>query len=171
MSNNKNLPGYLTESGGTYYNYDIPVGFAVLDKGLIAITHPDIVNSIDWASGYLSDGTPNTNAETTDIYFTDIDTSIYGDIEPVCQLDFSALDTVFKIRTTCNALIGEYYVSNNSTWDNANSTNPFAASVPVSITEIGLYNDLNELVAVGKFSEPIYKTAFDILTFEIDINL
>lgn len=168
---NRNQPGYLYESGGTYYNYDIPVGFAVLDKGLVAITHPDIVNNIDWASGYLSDGTPNTNAETTDIYFTDLNTSIYGDTEPVCQLDFTAIDTVFKIRTSCNALIGEYYVSNNSTWDRTNSTNSLLITPPVSITEVGLYNELNELVAVSKFSEPIYKTAFDILTFEIDINL
>jgi hypothetical protein len=168
---NKNQPGYIFESGGTYYNYDIPVGFAVLDKGLIAITHPDIVDSIDWDSGYLPDGSPNTLAETTDIYFTNTNTSIYGDTEAICQLDFSALDTVFKIRTTCNTLIGQYYVSNNSTWDNALALNPFSTNQSVSITELGLYNELNELVAVGKFSEPVYKTAFDIFTFEVDINL
>jgi hypothetical protein len=171
---NKNQPGYLFESGGTYYNYDIPVGFAVLDKGLIAITHPDIVDSIDWASGYLPDGSPSDGtigSGTTDIYFTDTNTSIYGDTEAVCQLDFSALDTVLKIRTTCNTLIGEYYISNNSTWDNALALNPFSTNQPVSITEVGLYNELNELVAVSKFSEPVYKTAFDVFTFEIDINI
>jgi len=32
-------------------------------------------------------------------------------------------------------------------------------------------NELNELVAVAKFSEPIYKGALDLFTFEIDINL
>jgi hypothetical protein len=170
-SSSNNEAGILYISGGTYYNYDIPVGFAVLDKGLIAITHPDIVDSIDWDSGYLPDGSPNTLAETTDIYFTNTNTSIYGDTEAICQLDFSALDTVFKIRTTCNTLIGQYYVSNNSTWDNALALNPFSTNQSVSITELGLYNELNELVAVGKFSEPVYKTAFDIFTFEVDINL
>ena len=170
-SNSNNEAGILYISGGTYYNYDIPVGFAVLDKGLIAITHPDIVDSIDWDSGYLPDGSLNTLAETTDIYFTNTNTSIYGDTEAICQLDFSALDTVFKIRTTCNTLIGQYYVSNNSTWDNALALNPFSTNQSVSITELGLYNELNELVAVGKFSEPVYKTAFDIFTFEVDINL
>jgi hypothetical protein len=168
---NKNQPGYIFESGGTYYNYDIPVGFAVLDKGLIAITHPYIVDSIDWSSGYLSDGTSNSLSATTNIYFDTTDTTIYGDTEPVCQLDFSALDTVFKLRTTCNTLVGQYYISNNSTWDNALALNPFSTNQPVSITEVGLYNELNELVAVSKFSEPVYKTAFDIFTFEIDINL
>jgi hypothetical protein len=68
-------------------------------------------------------------------------------------------------------LIGQYYVSNNSTWDNALALNPFSTNQSVSITELGLYNELNELVAVGKFSEPVYKTAFDIFTFEVDINL
>lgn len=167
---NKNQPGYIFESGGTYYNYDIPVGFVMLDKGLIAITHSDIVNSIDWASGYLSNGSPNSAAETTDIYFTDTNTSIYGDEEASFLLEFTSLDTVFKIRATCNSLIGDFRTSNNSTWDNATANNPYATT-QVSITELGLFNEMNELVAVAKFSEPIYKGPNDLFTFELDINL
>jgi len=166
-----NEAGILYISGGTYYNYDIPVGFVVLDKGLIAITHTDIVNSIDWVSGFLPDGSPNSGGETTNIYFDTTDTSIYGDEEPICSLDFTSLDTVFKLRTTCNSLLGQFYISNNATWDNALASNPYAANQQVSITEVGLYNELNELVAVAKFSEPIYKGALDLFTFEIDINL
>lgn len=161
-------------SGGTYYRFDIPVGFAVLDKGLIAITHKDIVDSIDWTSGFLPDGTPSDGtigSGTTDIYFTSTDTSIYGDEEAVCSLDFVSLDTVFKWRTTCNSLLGQFYISNNATWDNALAQNPYSANQKVAITEVGLYNELNELVAVCKFSEPIFKGALDIFTFEIDINL
>ena len=166
-----NVSGYMFETGGTYYNYDVPVGFAVLDKGLVAITHPYIVNSIDWTLGYLPDGTPNSGGETTNIYFDTTDASIYGDEEPICSLDFTSLDTVFKLRTTCNSLLGQFYISNNATWDNALAKNPYAANQQVSITEVGLYNELNELVAVAKFSEPIYKGALDLFTSEIDINL
>lgn len=169
-----NISGYLFESGGTYYNYDNPVGFAVLDKGLIAITHGDIVNSIDWASGFLPDGSPSDGtfgSGTTNIYFTNTDTSIYGDEEPVCSLEFTSLDTVFKIRTTCNSLLGQFYISNNPSWDIALANNPYAANQKVSITEVGLYNEMNELVAVAKFSEPVYKGALDLFTFEIDINI
>lgn len=169
-----NESGILYISGGTYYNYDIPVGFAILDKGLIAITHTDIVNSIDWAIGFMSDGSPSDGtfgSGTTNIYFTNTDTSIYGDEEPVCLLEFTSLDTVFKIRTTCNSLLGQFYISNNPTWDNLLANNPYSSNQQVSITEVGLYNELNELVAVAKFSEPIYKGALDLFTFEIDINL
>jgi hypothetical protein len=168
------VSGTLYISGGTYYNYDIPVGFAVLDKGLIAITHTDIVNSIDWASGYLPDGSPSDGSigsGTTNIYFTNTDTSIYGDVEPVCSLDFTSLDTVFKWRATCNTLFGQFYMSNNATWDNAVAANPYSANQKVAVTELGLYNELNELVAVAKFSEPIFKDFSTILTFEVDINL
>lgn len=174
VNSSSNESGTLYISGGTYYNYDIPVGFAVLDKGLIAITHTDIVNSIDWTLGYLPDGTPSdgtVGSGTTNIYFTSTDTSIYGDVEPICSLDFTSLDTVFKIRTTCNSLLGQFYISNNSTWDNALAANPYSANQQVSITEVGLYNELNELIAISKFSEPIYKGALDLFTFEIDINL
>jgi hypothetical protein len=163
--------GTIYRSSGTYYNYDIPIGFAVLDKGLIVITHTDIVNSIDWTTGFLPDGTPNSAGDTTDIYFTSTNTSIYGDVEADFLLEFVSLDTVFKMRTTCNSLLGDFYISNNATWDNALALNPLAANQQVSVTEVGLYNEVNELVALAKFSEPIYKGAFDLFTFEIDINL
>jgi len=169
-----NEAGIIYTSGGTYYNYDIPVGFAVLDKGLIVITHTDIVNSVDWTSGFLQDGSPSNGvigSGTTDIYFTATDTSIYGDVEPTFMLDFSSLDTVFKMRATCNSLLGDFYISSNPTWDNALALNPLAANQQVSITEVGLYNEMNELVALAKFSEPIYKGSLDLFTFEIDINL
>jgi len=161
-------------SGGTYYNYDIPVGFAVLDKGLIAITHRDIVDSIDWTQGFLPDGSPSdgvVGSGTTNIYFTSTETSIYGDVEPICSLDFTSLDTVFKWRATCNTLIGQFYISNNSTWDNSIAANPYSANQKLAITELGLYNEMNELVALAKFSEPIFKDFSNILTFEVDINL
>jgi hypothetical protein len=174
VNSSSNEAGTLYISGGTYYNYDIPVGFAVLDKGLIAITHSDIVDSIDWTSGFLPDGTPSdgtVGSGTTNIYFTNTDTSIYGDVEPVCSLDFTSLDTVFKWRATCNSLYGQFYISNNSTWDNSIASNQYSANQPVAITELGLYNEMNELIAVSKFSEPIFKDFSSILTFEVDINL
>lgn len=166
--------GILYISGGTYYNYDIPVGFAILDKGLIAITHTDIVNSIDWTSGFLPDGSPSDGtigSGTTDIYFTDAAISIYGDEEPTCMLNFTSLDRVFKLRTICNSLIGQFYISNNPTWDNALASSPYSTNQKVAITEVGLYNQLNELVAISKFSEPVYKGVLDIMSFELDINL
>lgn len=169
-----NEAGIIYTSGGTYYNYDIPVGFVVLDMGLVVITHRDIVNNIDWSAGYLPDGSPNpgTGASgTTNIYFDDYATTIYGDYEPRSIMNFTSLDTVFQMKATCNCLLGEFFVSNNSTWASHTVGQPLAEDDPVSITEVGLYNELNELVGMAKFSEPIIKGALDLLTFEIDINL
>jgi hypothetical protein len=86
-------------------------------------------------------------------------------------MNFTSLDTVFQMKATCNCLLGEFFVSNNSTWTNSTVGQQLAEDEPVSITEVGLYNELNELVGMAKFSEPIVKGALDLLTFEIDINL
>jgi hypothetical protein len=174
VNSTNNEAGIIYISGGTYYNYDIPVGFVILDMGLVVITHKDIVNNIDWTAGYLPDGTPNpgTGASgTTNIYFDDYATTIYGDYEPRSIMNFTTLDTVFQMKATCNCLLGEFFISNNSTWDSRTIGQPLAEDDPVSVTEVGLYNELNELVGVTKFSEPILKGALDLLTFEIDINL
>lgn len=165
------LPGYIFTSGGTYYNYDIPVGFVVLDKGLVVITHKDIVNNIPWTQGRIQGNLINTANTTTNIYFTGATTNFYGDFEPVSSLKFTSLDTVFQLRATCNCLLGEFFISNNGTWIKNTVDNPLAEDDPVAITEIGLYNELNELIAVAKFSEPVLKGASDLLTFEVDINL
>lgn len=166
--------GTLYISGGTYYNYDIPVGFVVLDKGLVVITHRDIVRSMDWTSGFMPDGNPsagNIGPGTTDIYFTAVNKTIYGDTEPVADLKFTAIDTVFKMRATCNCLLGEFFISNNSTWYRDTVNDPLSQDEPVSITEIGLYNEMNELIGVAKFSEPVIKGGYELFTFEVDINL
>lgn len=168
---NRNQPGYLFESGGTYYNYDIPVGFVVLDKGLIVITHTDIVTNIDWSAGYLPDGSPNAGADTTNIYFDDFATTIYGQYEPRSILNFTSLDTMFQMKATCNCLLGEFFVSSNQTWNTLTIRDPLAEDDPLSVTEVGLYNEMNELIGLAKFSEPIKKGALDLLTFEIDISL
>lgn len=171
VNTTSNESGIMYKSEGTYYNYDIPVGFAVLDKGLIAITHKDIVSSIDWTSGFLPDGSQNLLGATQGIYFTGSSSSIYGETEPSFSLDFVSLDTVLKMRTTCNSLLGQFYISNNSTWDNAIAANPYSANQQVAITEVGLYNEMNELIAIAKFSQPVFKGSLDLLTFELDINL
>lgn len=174
INSTNNEAGIIYISGGTYYNYDIPVGFVILDMGLVVITHKDIVGNIDWSAGYLPDGSPNPGtgtSGTTNIYFDDYATTIYGDNEPRSIMNFTSLDTVFQMKATCNCLLGEFFVSNNSTWASGTVGQPLAEDDPLSITEVGLYNELNELVGMSKFSEPIVKGALDLLTFEIDINL
>jgi len=87
------------------------------------------------------------------------------------QLKLTSLDTVFKLRATCNSMLGDFYISNNQTWNRLSAKDPFSSNEPLEITEVGLYNEMNELVAVSKFSQPINKTFLELLTFELDINL
>jgi hypothetical protein len=41
----------------------------------------------------------------------------------------------------------------------------------VYVTEVGLFNALGELVAIGKLSEPVEKNYINVLTFNIDIEM
>lgn len=160
---------YITEQYPTTtnqgYNYDIPVGFVVLNKGFMVLTHPDIVDNIPWDFGY--DLYSNIQSSgTTKAYFSDT---------TVSQVSFTDISIQFKTSVICLALPGEFTFSTNPTWDLSyniqefdNGTNGFDA---VQITEIGLYNKLDELIAVAKMDRPVEKTFTNILTFNLDIDV
>lgn len=160
---------YPTTSGINGYNYDIPIGFIALDKGFIVLTHPDLVNNIPWTQGFNQvSGTPNTGASsgTTSVYFSGTSTS---------NVTFQDIDINYKTAVICLALPAEFVFTNNPTWDlqaNAlelqNQTNGFD---PLYVTEVGLYNKNNELIAIAKLSEPFVKTYTGILTFNLEIQV
>ncbi len=151
------------------YNYDIPVGFVSLDKGFFVLTHPDIVDNIPWTLGYnLESNTSNSGATsaTTSVYFTDTSVS---------QLTFNDISINFRTSVICLALPAEFTFSTNPSWNLTyniqeydNQTNGFD---PVQITEIGLYNKLNELIAVAKLDRPVEKTFTNLITFNLDIDV
>lgn len=149
------------------YNYDIPVGFVALDKGFMILTHPNIVNNIPWSQGFAQiSNAANSTSATTNIYFTATTKS---------QVTFLDVNINFKSSVVCIGLPGEFYFTNNPSWDlnkNAqefnNNTNNFDS---VYISEIGLYNIYNELIAVAKLSEPVEKTYTNLMTFNLDIDV
>jgi hypothetical protein len=68
------------------------------------------------------------------------------------------------------ALGDEFYESENPTFlETYIDGNP--NNEPVYVTEIGLYNENNELIAIGKTSEPIPKTRFNTITFNVKLKL
>ena len=150
------------------YNYDIPVGYVSLNKGFFIITHPNIVNNIPWTQGYqqYSNLANNTVASaTTDIYFTS---------PAVSNATFLALDINYQTSVICIGLPGEFFYSNNPTFPESNATeftNGTNNYTPIQVTEIGLYNINNELIAVAKLSEPVEKTYTNILTFNLNIDV
>lgn len=161
--------------GRVGYNYDIPCGFAVLDKGFIVITHTAITSNIPWTSGF----TQGTNAAyvdgnpKTDVYFTG---TTDGVLE-AAYVTYKDVDTSFKMAAVCLAMPREFYISNNSTWDRTkvidslNEQNGFINFDSVYVTEVGMYNALGELVAVSKLSEPVEKNYTNVITFNVDIEM
>lgn len=154
---------------GAYYNYDIPIGFVILDKGIIVLTHKGLINEFAYTNssddGFFPDGTivgGFFDLPLHDIYFT-------GSTHH--ELSFTTIKNNFRISTVCMALNNEFYISNNSTWNRDIANSAYGSMTPVQITEVGLYNAFGELIGVSKFSEPIQKSANDILTFNIHFDM
>lgn len=150
------------------YNYDIPVGFVSLDKGFMVLTHPDIVENIPWDQGYeLNTNNLNSSSGTTNIYFTG--GSAFSEVS------FNDIDINFRTSVVCLALPSEFVFSTNPSWNLPfnlqelnNGTNGFD---PVQITEIGLYNKNDELIAVAKLDRPVEKNYTNLITFNLDIDV
>ena len=160
--------------GRSGYNYDIPVGFVILDKGFAVITHTAITENIPWTSGFTyHDDQPYTSGDKANIYFT----GTTDGLQEAGLMTFKDVDTSFKMAAVCIAMPGEFYISNNSTWDynkvvTAQEENlDFVNYDSVYVTEIGLYNAYDELIAVAKTSEPLEKNYINVITFNIDIQM
>jgi hypothetical protein len=147
------------------YNYDIPVGFASLDKGFLILTHPDIVNNIPWASGLTyPSGAANTTEETTDIYFSS-----------GSSVQFFDLNVNFKTSVVCMALPGEFYFTNNPTWNFSENLQEYTLGSNnydnTYVTEIGLYNKNEELLAIAKLDRAKQKGFTGVLTFTLELDV
>lgn len=149
------------------YNYDIPVGFVALDKGFIVFTHPSIVDNIPWALGqeqYTNNLNPSSG--TTNIYFSASSTS---------QMTYIDISINYKTTVVCLALPQEFYFSNNPSWDFTYNYNELVGQTngfqSVYVTEVGMYNRLNELIAVAKLSEPVEKTYTNIINFTLNLDV
>lgn len=153
------------------YSYDIPIGFVSLDKGFVVITHPEIVNNFPWDNGYFINSNGNEQANTSpvlkeNIYFKDANKS---------RLTYKDVDVFYTTSVVCLALQEEFFLTTNPSWplssnisEFQNGTNNFDS---IYVTEVGLYNRNNELIAVSKFDRPVEKSFTNILTFTLNIDV
>jgi hypothetical protein len=162
----------------TGYTYDIPVGFVILDKGIAVITHQTLVNNFPWNSGFTaSNNQPYVDdsqvTSKTNIYFT----GVTSNSDEAAQIEYYDIDTSFKTTVVAVAMPREFFISNNPTWNRAaalasiNEQTGIISFDPVFVTEIGLYNELGELVAVAKLDRPVEKGYTEVLTFVLDIEM
>lgn len=175
----KSLNSYDDVSKG--YNYDIPVGFACLDKGYIVLTHPSIVNNIPWTSGsttyevgygeynsgenVIIGSNSGSLSGTSRIVFT----------STTSTLSYESISTRYVTSTVCIAMPGEFFISKNPTWnltknlsEISNNTTNFDS---IFVSQVGLYNIYGQLIAVAKLDRPIEKEFDGIMSFNLEIDI
>ncbi len=130
---------------------DEPVGIAYLDKGLIVLTHPTLVEGIsrDGASCVIDGGLDNAVPSTGPF------TALYYDDPDLSFLTYRSVSTEYTQTFTCLAGIGEFFQTTNPTYALAYSDT--TEDQPLYITQLGLYNKYSELVAIAKTSQPLAK--------------
>ena len=71
-------------------------------------------------------------------------------------------EVVSSTHYFCRVMNDKFNRSNNPTWVTGSNGTPrieaFRASPKTYITQVGLYNDANELLAIAKLSQPILKS-------------
>lgn len=147
---------------------DQSIGIAYLDKGFFVITDPTIVNNFVY-SGSVSSGynsIPSGMTYSGDSAFT----QVYFTSSTSAQTEYSSILTEYIQRVYAFAMPDEFFQSTNPTFDEA-YPNGNPDNDPVYITEVGLYNQNDELIAIAKTNEPIPKTRFNIASFEIQLKL
>jgi hypothetical protein len=137
---NTNRPFSL--NGKKAYNYqtntnlsftaDTLVGIAYLDKGMLVITDPTIVNDFNILS-----------ATSTTLSFDSVSTNVYQII-------------------TCIADRGEFGLTTNPTFEIGDTPR---------ISEVGLYDDVNNLIAYAKSDRQISKNINEFLALSIKISV
>lgn len=163
------------------YNYDIPVGFAALDKGYFIITHPDIVDNVPWTSGstvsiygenddnagevVITGSNDGATSGTTNIVFTGQSSS----------LTFKDVTTTYLNSVVCLAMPKEFFVSTNPSWDIAKNLTEIENETydldSIYVTQVGLYNIEGDLIAVAKLDRPLEKEYNGILNFNLNIEV
>ncbi len=180
----KSLNTYDDVANG--YNYDIPVGFVCLDKGYIVLTHPSIVDNIPWTSGstVYEVGYTGTDGLGTDAGKNIIIGSNDGPTSGTSRIVFTSTTSTltyedisirYMTSVVCIAMPGEFFISINPTWplsrNLAEINNHTTNFDSIFITQIGLYNVNEQLIAVAKLDRPVEKTYDGLISFNLEIDI
>lgn len=133
----------------TNINSDKVIGVAYLDKGIIAITEPSIVDNI--ALNFSGDSNTNTITNGLGLYY--FSSSTYNTIVDSIQFDLVQ-------NIVCIAARGEFYNSQNET---------ITVNDDVRISEIAITDVAGNILAIGKTDRHIVKKKNDFVVFDVQI--
>ena len=167
-------PVNITESG------DKPVGIAYLDKGFLVITDPDIV---EWFffSGSSSGATGYPYGSQGEGSYTGM-TQVTFTSSTSARCEFFTFEKEWMLSVDCVANNGEFFVTENVTASPELQNGAGGALTPVPgvfsltggtqdyssyITEVGLYDSQDNLLAIAKPDRPIAKAANTTQTFTL----
>jgi hypothetical protein len=138
-----NGEGKLIVSESNYAISGTPVGDIIYTHGMGIITDYDLVGYFSSSNDFTLKWLSNYPVFTTNIHCT-------------------VRDYEFNFTQNPTALTGSSGVFRN---------NVTGSDFQPYITAIGLYNDTDELIAVGKFGQPIPKTPHTDMTFVIKLDM
>jgi len=170
---------------------DIPVGVCYLDKGFCVLTHTAItsnfastfgnISNTEWFSG----GPTLMGSGQTGVYFTGTTGGGPNASSAYCQ--YYTFEKEWVINIDCVADVGEFIITENQTAAPSAAPTYGASPVPNSVgsgsypdlysldtaqmsawvTEVGLYDDQENLIAIGKPDRPVEKAANGAVTFRL----
>ena len=125
------------------------IGFTITSALNSGATTYEITNTLSMA--------PNSNSNI--LQFGD-ERFFYGNLETF--IGATIFKTIFDIRVNSS----EYSLTTNPTRSTQSSTNP----ATIRVSEVGIYDSNNNLVVIGKLSEPVLLTAGNTIMFELSLD-
>jgi hypothetical protein len=143
---------------------DEPVGLVYLDKGLLVLTHPLLVDNLSREGALLAAGGPApTTGPYTELYYP-----MPESLHPLATLSYRSTVSELRQTFTCVAGIGEFTQSTNPSYPLAYPD--ASTSQPLYISEVGLYNRFGELMALAKLSKPVRKEPNRPVNFTLSLR-
>lgn len=165
---------------------DIPYGIALLEKGIFVI-FDTYQREADFVSEYnelFSGGTEIWNLNLSNFKAYKDESTVNSDSDDRkgimfggsigivnAKLSYRTIDRSYKMIYFCHAGQAEFNSTSNHTYNhNKGYFRPEEAD-SLWVSEIGLYDNDNILLAYAKLSEPVEKNKLETLTFKVELQL
>ena len=167
---------------------DVPYGVAMLEQGLFIIFdmygRTDFLDNTNIASGGSAIWSSTTNAAfitrnmSGGTAINNVDSDFRKQIvftgttaHENAKLTYRTVDQAYKMIYFCHAGQGEFNSTSNHTYDHKKAYFRPEEADSLWISEIGLYDEDDNMLAIAKLSEPVEKNKLETLTFKVELQL